>query len=62
MYAQLKNNVVIMDNVHKEDRMTTKTQLLMFYTKVNGCIMWIRLRQTECQWSINDFLSCNSGD
>jgi hypothetical protein len=43
LYAQLKNNVVINEKIHEEDRTTTKTHLLMFYATVNGWLMQIRL-------------------
>ena len=49
------------ENVHEEDRMTVKTQLLMVYAKVNHCIMRIRLWRIERQRNFNDFLSCKSG-
>jgi len=62
LYAQFKNNVVINDNMHEEDRMTAKIQLLMFYAKVNGCIMLIRLWQNEHHQSVNNYLFCKSGN
>jgi len=51
---------MIKENIHEEDRMTAKTQLLMFYAKVNGCTMQIRLWQNERQRNVNDFSSCKS--
>ena len=49
------------ENIHEEDRMTAKTQQLISYAKVNGCIMRISLWQNERQRSVNDFSSCKSG-
>jgi len=55
------NKEVINENVHDKDRTTAKTQWLMFYAKVNGCIMQIRLWQNERQRSFNNVSSCKSG-
>jgi hypothetical protein len=49
------------ENIHEEDRTTVKTLYLIISAKVNGCIMLIRLWQNECEWNVNNFLSCKSG-
>jgi hypothetical protein len=58
IYAVLKNNVVIKENVHKEDRTAAKRPLLIFFPKVTGCILWILPWQNEHQWSVNNFWPC----
>jgi len=52
---------MIKENIHEDNRMSAKTQLLMFYAKVNGYIMQIRLWKNERQWSVNEFLPCKLG-
>jgi hypothetical protein len=54
---QCSDNVTI----HEEDRTTVKTLYLIIYVNVNGCIMGICLWQNECQRSVKDFSSCQSG-
>jgi hypothetical protein len=51
---------VINENIHEEDRMTAKTELLMYYTKVNGCMMWIPMWQNVRGWRVKDILCCVS--
>jgi len=43
LHAGLKNNVVMKENTHEKDGATAKTQLLIFYAKVKGCMMRICL-------------------
>jgi len=51
---------VITEKVHENDRIAAHTPLLTYCAKSNGCILRVCLRQNECQWSVNDFLSCTS--
>ena len=46
----------------KDNRMAAKILLLIFYTIFNDCILWIHLWQNECQRTIKDFWSCQSGN
>jgi len=39
IYAILANNVVIKENVHEKYTTSAKRQLLIFYAKVNNCIL-----------------------
>jgi hypothetical protein len=55
IYTLLKNNVVIKENVHEEDRPAAKSPLLIFYAKVNGSILRICPWQNKRQWSVSDF-------
>jgi len=58
----LKNNVVFKKNVSEKARKTAKTMWMIDYAKLNDCILWIQLWQNECQRSVNNFRSCESGN
>jgi len=60
VYRLLKNNVVIKEKVHEDDRMDAKTPLLIFNAKLNSCILRIHPLQNECEWSVNHFWSIKS--
>ena len=53
---------MIKEKVDENDRTAAKTPLLIFYAKLNSCIMRIRPLQNERQWSINDSWSCILGN
>ena len=62
VYVLLKNNVVIKEKVHEDDRTTANTALLIYYAKLNASILRIHLGQKEHQRSITDFWDCKSGN
>jgi hypothetical protein len=41
LYELLQNDVATMEKVHYDGRMAAKTPLLIYYAKLNGCILWI---------------------
>ena len=49
------------ENVYEDSTKAAKTPLMIYYTKRNDNILWIRPWQNKCQRSVNDFWSCKSG-
>jgi len=62
MYVLWKNNVVIKEKVHENDRKAAKTLLTIFSAKWNESIYRIRPLQIEHQRIVNNIWFCNSGD
>jgi len=51
---------VLKENVHEHDEMAATRPLLIYYVKMNSCILQIRLWQNERQQSVNKFWTCKS--
>jgi len=60
IYVLLRNNGVIKEIVHEDDRKAAKIPLMIYYAKWNECIVLISPREKMGQRSINDCWSCTS--
>jgi len=49
------------EKVYEDGTKAAKIPLMIYYTKINDNILWIRAWQNEVQWTVNDFWCCIIG-